>query len=44
VQAEVSDLADLDVLYAHMKEKNRRLDLLVANVGAGEILPPNAIT
>lgn len=44
VQAEVSNLADLDALYAHVKEKHGRLDLLVANAGAGEIVPLDAIT
>jgi len=44
VQAEMSDLADLDRLYAHVKAKHGRLDLLVANAGAGEVVPLQAIT
>jgi len=38
-QAEVSNLEDLDRLYAHVKAEHGRLDLLVANAGAGEIVP-----
>jgi NAD(P)-dependent dehydrogenase (short-subunit alcohol dehydrogenase family) len=44
VQAEVSNLADLDALYAHVKQRHGRLHLLVANAGAGEIVPLDAIT
>jgi NAD(P)-dependent dehydrogenase (short-subunit alcohol dehydrogenase family) len=44
VQAEASDLADLDRLYGHVKAKHGRLDLLVANAGAGEIVPLALIT
>lgn len=43
VQVEVSNLLDLDRLYAHVKTKHGRLDLLVANAGAGEIMPLHAI-
>jgi len=44
VQAEMSDLADLDRLYAHVQAKHGQLDLLVANAGAGEMAPLQAIT
>lgn len=44
VRAEMSDLADLDRLYAHVQAKHGRLDLLVAAAGAGEIMPLDAIT
>jgi len=44
VQAEMSDLADLDRLYAHVQAKHGRLNLLVANAGAGEIMSLDAIT
>jgi len=44
VQAEISVLADLDRLYAHVKEVHGRLHLLVANAGAGEIVPLTAVT
>jgi NAD(P)-dependent dehydrogenase (short-subunit alcohol dehydrogenase family) len=44
VQAEASDLADLDRLYRHVKAKHGRLDLLVANAGAGEVVPLASIT
>jgi NAD(P)-dependent dehydrogenase (short-subunit alcohol dehydrogenase family) len=44
VQAEVSNLADLDRLYDHVKTEHGRIDLLVANAGAGEIVPLASIT
>ncbi|MGF6231527.1 NAD(P)-dependent dehydrogenase (short-subunit alcohol dehydrogenase family) [Inquilinus ginsengisoli] len=44
VQAETSNLADLDRLYAHVKDRHGRLDLLVANAGAGEIVPLASIS
>ncbi|GGF67300.1 oxidoreductase [Azorhizobium oxalatiphilum] len=44
VQAEISNLADLDRLYAHVKDTHGRLDLLVASAGAGEIVPLASIT
>jgi NAD(P)-dependent dehydrogenase (short-subunit alcohol dehydrogenase family) len=44
VQAETSDLADLDRLYAHVKDRHGRLDLLVANAGAGEVVPLGSLT
>jgi NAD(P)-dependent dehydrogenase (short-subunit alcohol dehydrogenase family) len=36
VQGDVSKLADLDRLYASVKEKNGRIDVLFANAGVGE--------
>ncbi|MCX5580278.1 SDR family NAD(P)-dependent oxidoreductase [Kaistia terrae] len=44
VVAEVSSLVDLDRLYAHVKAELGRLDLLVANAGAGEIVPLASIS
>lgn len=39
VRAATESLADLDRLYDHVKTEYGRLDLLVANAGAGEIVP-----
>jgi NAD(P)-dependent dehydrogenase (short-subunit alcohol dehydrogenase family) len=36
VQGDVSDLSDLDRLYATVKEKKGKIDVLFANAGAGE--------
>jgi len=44
VQAEVSTLADLDRLYEQVKSEHGKLDLLVANAGAGEIVPLASLT
>lgn len=44
VRAETESLADLDQLYGHVKTAHGRLDLLVANAGAGEIVPLSEIT
>jgi NAD(P)-dependent dehydrogenase (short-subunit alcohol dehydrogenase family) len=44
VQADVSNLEDLDRLYDHVKAQYGRLDLLVANAGAGEVVPLSSIT
>jgi NAD(P)-dependent dehydrogenase (short-subunit alcohol dehydrogenase family) len=44
VQAEVSSLTDLDRLYEHVNSAHGRLDLLVANAGAGEIVPLADVT
>jgi NAD(P)-dependent dehydrogenase (short-subunit alcohol dehydrogenase family) len=44
VRAETESLADLDQLYDHVKTAHGRLDLLVANAGAGEIVPLSEIT
>ena len=44
VQGDVSNLADLDRLYATVKEEKGRIDILFANAGVGELLPLGAIT
>ena len=44
VQGDVSNLADLDRLYATVKEQEGRIDILFANAGVGELVPLGAIT
>ena len=44
VQSDVSNLADLDRLYATVKEQKGRIDILFANAGVGEFAPLGAIT
>jgi NAD(P)-dependent dehydrogenase (short-subunit alcohol dehydrogenase family) len=44
VQGDVSSLADLDRLYAIVKERAGRIDVLFANAGGGEFAPLGAIT
>jgi NAD(P)-dependent dehydrogenase (short-subunit alcohol dehydrogenase family) len=44
VQGDVSNLADLDRLYAAVKEQKGRIDILFANAGVGELAPLGAIT
>ncbi len=44
VQGDVSNLADLDRLYAVVKEQKGRVDVLFANAGGGEFAPLGAIT
>ena len=44
VQGDVSNLADLDRLYAMAKEQKGRIDILFANAGVGEFVPLGAIT
>jgi NAD(P)-dependent dehydrogenase (short-subunit alcohol dehydrogenase family) len=44
VQGDVSNLADLDRLYATVKEQKGRVDILFANAGGGEFAPLGAIT
>jgi len=44
LRAATENLADLDRLYDHVKTAHGRLDLLVANAGAGEIVPLADIT
>src|SRR6202020_2500522 len=39
VRGDVATLADLDRLYATVKEKHRRVDVLFANAGGGEFAP-----
>jgi NAD(P)-dependent dehydrogenase (short-subunit alcohol dehydrogenase family) len=44
VQGDVSNLDDLDRLYAVVKRQKGRLDILFANAGGGEFAPLGAIT
>jgi NAD(P)-dependent dehydrogenase (short-subunit alcohol dehydrogenase family) len=44
VQGDVSKLADLDRLYARVKQEAGRIDVLFANAGAGELAPLGAIS
>jgi NAD(P)-dependent dehydrogenase (short-subunit alcohol dehydrogenase family) len=44
VQGDVSKLADLDRLYATVKQQKGRLDIVFANAGGGEFAPLGAIT
>ena len=44
VQGDVSNLADLDRLYATVKQQKGHLDILFANAGTGEFGPLGAIT
>lgn len=44
LQGDVSNLADLDRLYATVKEQKGRVDILFANAGGGEFAPLGAIT
>lgn len=44
VQSDVSNLADLDKLYAAVKEQKGRIDILFANAGTGEFAPLGEIT
>jgi NAD(P)-dependent dehydrogenase (short-subunit alcohol dehydrogenase family) len=43
VQGDVAKLADLDRLYATVKAKKGRIDILFANAGIGELAPLGAI-
>jgi NAD(P)-dependent dehydrogenase (short-subunit alcohol dehydrogenase family) len=44
VQGDVANLADLDRLYAVVKEKHGRVDVVFANAGAGEFVPFGQVT
>jgi NAD(P)-dependent dehydrogenase (short-subunit alcohol dehydrogenase family) len=44
VQGDVSKLADLDRLYARVKEQKDRIDILFANAGVGEFAPLGEIS
>ena len=44
VQGDVSNLADLDRLYATVKQQKGRIDILFANAGVGEFVPLGEIT
>ena len=44
VQGDVTNLSDLDRLYATVKQQKGRIDVLFANAGVGEFAPLGAIT
>lgn len=44
VRADASNLADLDRLYAQIKQEKGRLDVVFANAGGGEFAPLGTIT
>src|SRR5271170_601716 len=44
VQGDVSNLADLDRLYATVKQQKGHIDILFANAGLGEFAPLGSIT
>ena len=44
IRSDVSNLADLDRLYATIEQQQGRLDVLFANAGIGEFIPLGAIT
>ena len=44
VQGDISNMADLDLLYEVIKEQAGRLDVLFANAGGGEFVPLGQIT
>jgi NAD(P)-dependent dehydrogenase (short-subunit alcohol dehydrogenase family) len=44
LQGDVSNLADLDRMFATIREQSGRLDILFANAGIGEFLPLGHIT
>ena len=44
IQGDVSNMADLDRLYAVVEEQKGRIDILFANAGVGEFAPLGAIT
>ncbi|KAM3109687.1 glucose 1-dehydrogenase [Phormidesmis sp. 146-33] len=44
IQSDVSNLADLDQLYATIKQEQGHLDVIFANAGGGEFIPLGAIT
>jgi len=44
VRSDVSDLADLDRLFATIRQEKGRLDVLFANAGGGEVAPLGEIT
>jgi NAD(P)-dependent dehydrogenase (short-subunit alcohol dehydrogenase family) len=44
IQGDVSNLADLDRLYATIEQEQGRLDVIFANAGGGEFIPLGSIT
>jgi NAD(P)-dependent dehydrogenase (short-subunit alcohol dehydrogenase family) len=44
LQGDISNLVDLDRVYATIRERSGRLDILFANAGIGEFVPLGQIT
>jgi NAD(P)-dependent dehydrogenase (short-subunit alcohol dehydrogenase family) len=44
IQSDVSNLADLDRLYATIEREQGRLDVIFANASSGELIPLGSIT
>src|SRR6202035_90610 len=44
IQGDISNLADLDRIFATIREQSGRLDILFANAGVGEFVPLGQIT
>jgi NAD(P)-dependent dehydrogenase (short-subunit alcohol dehydrogenase family) len=44
IQSDVSNLTDLDRLYATIEQEQGRLDIIFANAGGGELVPLGSIT
>jgi NAD(P)-dependent dehydrogenase (short-subunit alcohol dehydrogenase family) len=44
IRADIANLADLDRMYAEIKAKAGRLDILFANAGGGDMMPLSAVT
>ena len=44
VRADMSDLADIDGVYAAVQQQHAQIDVLFANAGGGDMLPLGAIT
>ncbi len=44
IQGDVAKLADLDRLYATVKQQKGRIDIVFANAGGGEFVPLEAVT
>ena len=44
IQSDVSNLADLDRLYATIEQEQGHLDVIFANAGGGELIPLGSIT
>jgi len=44
IRGDIANLADLDVLFAAIKERHGRLDIVFANAGVGDLQPLGAIT
>jgi NAD(P)-dependent dehydrogenase (short-subunit alcohol dehydrogenase family) len=44
VRGDIANLADLDSLYARVREEKGRIDILFANAGLGEFVPLGSIT